>query len=120
MYRPSIWVEKRTDLGIRVRLEGQSTIIESMTNTSFAIQEEEKIFGADTITSYHSRCKSSNEELTGNQGSHNHPRLATESDLDSSKLVNRKTAISFESYADEMLDDVIQELAHLQPRRPSV
>lgn len=102
MYRPSIWVEKRTDLGILVRLEGKSTIVESMTNTSFAIQEEEKIFGADTITSYHSRCKSSNEELTGNQGSHNHPRLATESDLDSSKLVNRKTAISVESYANEM------------------
>jgi hypothetical protein len=87
---------------------------------SFAIQEEERIFGPGASTSHHSRCKSSNEVLMDNQRSTNHRRLSTESDLDSGKLVHRKTAISFESYVDEMLDDAIQELAHLQPKRPSV
>jgi hypothetical protein len=46
--------------------------------------------------------------------------MSTESDLDSSKLVHRKSAISFESYVDHILDDAIEELAYLQPRRPSV
>jgi hypothetical protein len=33
---------------------------------------------------------------------------------------DRKSAISFESYVDDILDDAIEELAYLQPRRPSV
>jgi hypothetical protein len=87
---------------------------------SFTIQEEEKIFGPDTRISHHSRCKSSNEATMSSQGPGNHRRFSTESDLDSSKLVHRKSAISFESYVDDMLDDVIEDLAYLQPKRPSV
>jgi hypothetical protein len=66
---------------------------------SFTIQEEEKIFSADA-----SRNR----------------RFSVESDRDSSKLVHRKSAISFESYVDDVLDDAIKELSYLQPKRPSV
>lgn len=44
----------------------------------------------------------------------NHARHSTSSEIET-KLVERKTAISYESYVDKVLEDVIEEAAALQP-----
>jgi hypothetical protein len=89
---------------------------------SFTIQEEERIFTQGTGEGGHSRCKSYNNAVALSlPNPTSHRRASTESAVtDDSKLVYRKSAISFESYVDDMLDDIIDEVAELQPRRPSV
>jgi hypothetical protein len=104
--------------GMGSEIESGATFGFTFQCPSFTIQEEEKMFGPGAKPSNHSRCKSSNAVVMGDQGVSDHRRHFTETDLDSVNLVHRKSAISFESY--EMLDDVIGELSDLQPRRPSV
>ena len=67
----------------------------------------------------HSRCKSSNEIIQNNPGPANHRRTSTCSDMDETKLVKRKSVISYESYGDKVLEHVIEEQAAiLQPNAP--
>lgn len=85
---------------------------------SFTIKEEEVIFGPSSSNA-HSRSKSEMLQLRDSE-SRSHRRNQTESDADHPNLVHRKSAISFESYVDSLLDDIIEEVAEFQPRRPSI
>ena len=88
-------------------------------NFEFALSprpiEENKMNGS---RSNHSRCKSSNEIIQNTPGPACHRRMATCSDIDETKLVKRKSVISYESI-DAGLESVIEEqAATMQPNAP--
>ena len=81
-----------------------------------SIEEDAKI---DKRTKNHSRCKSSNEIIQSIPCPASHRRTSTCSDIDQTKLVERKSVISYESHVDTVLESVIEEQAALlQPNAP--
>lgn len=86
---------------------------------SFTVKEEEIMFAPSPSTREgHSRTKSLMVQPT-TYAPRNHRRNQTESNVDHSKLVHRKSAISFECSLGVILDDIIDEVAELQPLQPN-
>ena len=100
-------VEPRRNLAHSLTMERRGT----GTNFEFALKclpiEEDEKHGIN-----HPRCKSSNDSAK-------HRRVSTCSSDGETKLVERKSTISYESYVDTVLERVIEEQAAiLQPNAP--
>ena len=84
-------------------------------NESFTVDEESFKKKPTKSSPAHCRSKSLADAIIDKSSTSSHRRTVS-APVFESNIVTRKTAISFESYADEMLDDVIEELSKLQPR----
>ena len=77
-----------------------------------SIEEEKKMEnGGDSIQSQH---RSSNDMNRSSPDRTSNCHLSTSSEIQT-KLVERKSVISYESYVDKVLEDVIDEATALQP-----
>lgn len=84
-------------------------------NESFTVDEESFKKKPTKPSPAHCRSKSLADAIIDKSSTSSHRRTVSVPAFEST-IVTRKTAISFESYADEMLDDVIEELSKLQSR----